>query len=155
MQANCDSPTEQAIGLGRGIEGIARQLLDRKTDLLSSLGIGSKPWQAPGRQPFVFRLRTYLAASWPPASRTMPCAIDQQDRSPPSDGHGRGVRASVSMGEAKWRIKRNQRAALDVLYKMAVPDRRWVADLLGMPADEGFVIVRAPGQCGGCCRRPI
>ena len=32
-------------------------------------------------------------------------------------------------------------AVLDVLYKMAVPDRQWVADLLGMPADEGFVNV--------------
>lgn len=143
MQADCDSTTEQALALGRGIEGIARQLRARKTDVVVVLGdriealAGALAGSLSGLAVAHIHGGELATGQQDDAIRHAISKIAHFHFTATTEASQRLVR----MGEPNWRIKRVGAPALDVLYRMAVPKSNWVEHLLGMPADDGFIIV--------------
>lgn len=143
MQTDRDSAAEQALALGRGVEGIARQLKARKTDVVVVLGdriealAGALTGSLSGLVVAHIHGGELATGQQDDAIRHAISKIAHVHFTATAEASQRLVR----MGEDRWRIKRVGAPALDVLYQMAVPDRKWIEDLLGMPADNGFVVV--------------
>ncbi len=149
MQRDRDSAAEQALALGRGVDGIARQLRDRQTDVVLVLGdriealaggAGGQPFRSGGRPSARGELAT---GQQDDAIRHAISKIAHVHLTATAEAAARLAR----MGEAKWRIHRVGAPALDVLRQMAVPDANWVANLLGMPAPNGFLVVAQHPVC--------
>lgn len=143
MQKDRDNPAEQALGLGRGIGGIARQIQDRKTDVVVVLGdrieamAGALAGSLSNLPVAHIHGGELATGQQDDAMRHAISKIAHLHLTATAEASQRLVR----MGEPKWRIKRVGAPALDVLYQIPLPDRRWVSDLLGMPTEDGFVII--------------
>jgi UDP-hydrolysing UDP-N-acetyl-D-glucosamine 2-epimerase len=143
MQIDRDSAAEQAIALGRGIEGIAQQLKARKTDTVVVLGdriealAGALAGSLSGLVVAHIHGGELATGQQDDAIRHAISKTAHVHFTATTEASGRLVR----MGESKWRITRVGAPALDVLYRTPVPSSRWVEDLLGGPAGDGFVVV--------------
>ncbi len=143
MQADRDSPAEQAVALGRGVQSMARAFAERGTDLVLVLGdriealAGAMAGAVSGLAVAHLHGGEVATGQQDDAIRHAVSKIAHLHLVATSDSAGRLVR----MGEPRWRIKRVGAPALDVLYRTEVPKLEWVERLLGMSAAEGFVVV--------------
>lgn len=143
MQAHLDSPAEQAEGLGRGISGMAKAFRNRGTEVVLVLGdriealAGALAGSLSGLAVVHLHGGEVATGQQDDAIRHAISKIAHTHMVATAEAAARLVR----MGEARWRIHRVGAPALDTLYRMKVPGRKWVEDLLGMDVPDGFAIV--------------
>ena len=143
MQASQDSAREQAIGLGRGIQGMAKEFQVRRTDMVVVLGdriealAGAEAAALSGLAVAHIHGGEVATGQQDDAIRHAISKLAHLHLVATADS----ARRLIRMGEARWRIVRVGAPALDVLYQMAVPRARRIEDLLGMPVPHGFAIV--------------
>ena len=143
MQAGLDSPQEQAIGLGRGIQGMAKAFQALDTELVVVLGdrieamAGAEAASLSGLAVAHIHGGEVAMGQQDDAIRHAISKLAHLHLVATADS----ARRLIRMGEPQWRIIRAGAPALDVLYQMPLPDAAWIANLLNGPAPEGIVIV--------------
>jgi UDP-hydrolysing UDP-N-acetyl-D-glucosamine 2-epimerase len=143
MQTSRDSPAEQALGLGRGVLGMARAFAAHRTDVVVVLGdrieaLAGALAGSLSRLPVVHIHGGELATGQQDdAIRHAISKLAHLHLVATAEAGRRLVR----MGEPAWRIRRVGAPALDVLYQTPRPSAAWVEGLLGMAAPDGFIIV--------------
>lgn len=143
MQTDRDSPAEQALGLGRGVQGMASAFAAHRTDVVVVLGDRIEALAG--------ALAGSLCGLAVAHIHGGEVAIGQQDDairhaiSKLAHLHlvatAEAAHRLVRMGEPKWRVRRVGAPALDVLYQTPRPSAAWVEGLLGVAAPDGFIIV--------------